>query len=176
MTKAEALTTVAAGMPQPFTAADLTAAAWAMYPDQFALAGHPSHADSHAVMAVLCGKRGLVHRGVLKRLDGGKYQFIRKAQPAMKMVSLAAEDVERMLNSRALSNFQHGIAPSAADADGFWGSVKDRLAVRAGLARLVGDFELPSGRFVTTEAVAELRMLDSHLWKLVTKKKDKPHA
>ena len=70
--KYQALAEVATRLPQPFTIPDLAVAACREFPTKFSLKGYPGVPDSNVVVCLLCGKRGLVRRGVLVRVAGGR--------------------------------------------------------------------------------------------------------
>ena len=60
--------------------AELVVRAWRLYPETFALAGHPEHPDSNRVQAKLCGVDGLCGLGWLERVDVGTYRVTRKGR------------------------------------------------------------------------------------------------
>lgn len=61
-------------LPQPFTLAQLVVACWRKAPQRFALAGFPEYPDTQRVLPALCGKRGLVARGLLRKVAPKMYQ------------------------------------------------------------------------------------------------------
>ncbi len=67
------LVRVAATLPQPFTLADLTVAAWRDDRARLSLPGHPEHADSAKVAPYLMGEKGLVRAGFFKQEGPKRY-------------------------------------------------------------------------------------------------------
>jgi hypothetical protein len=75
--KAELVMKVAAEQEgDPFTLQELAVACWAYYPEIFGLAGYEQrHVDFHAFRSVCDGsKRGLIARGYLVRVEGGRFR------------------------------------------------------------------------------------------------------
>lgn len=64
----------ACSLGRPFTPEDLVVRAFQLHPRAFALKGYPELPDSNRVLSCLYGGRGLVAKGRIRRLDGGKYQ------------------------------------------------------------------------------------------------------
>jgi hypothetical protein len=60
---------------RPFSLTELILAAWRLDPVSFGLAGvHLVYPDSRPVLVTLCGKRGLVARGLIRRLRQNHYE------------------------------------------------------------------------------------------------------
>lgn len=57
----------------PVAVGDLVVRCWELYPDAFALPGHPGHPHSNAVLAKLCGGEGLEGLGWVRRPEQGRY-------------------------------------------------------------------------------------------------------
>ncbi len=69
----------ARGFPGPFLLSDLVVAAWMLHPEMFGLKGREEdYPSDKRVGCLVDGKRGLVSRGLLVRLPGGK---LRVASP-----------------------------------------------------------------------------------------------
>lgn len=67
-----ALAEAASRLPLTFTREELAVAACRERPDLFSLRGFPGVPDAHVVSYLLCGRRGLVRRGVFVRVPGGR--------------------------------------------------------------------------------------------------------
>ena len=61
---------VARSIPQPFTLNDISVAVWRDCPDFFGMKGYP-YPDNHKVHYILYGRRGLIARGIIKRVREG---------------------------------------------------------------------------------------------------------
>jgi hypothetical protein len=61
---------------EPFTQNALVMAAWEMFHDDFSLVGF-IHPDNHKVICCLCGDKGLVARGFLRRVGKGLLEVSR---------------------------------------------------------------------------------------------------
>jgi hypothetical protein len=63
---------VARTIPQPFTLNDISVAVWRAHPEVFGMRGYP-HPDNHKVHYILYGSRGLIAKGILKRVREGVF-------------------------------------------------------------------------------------------------------
>jgi hypothetical protein len=63
---------VAHAIPQPFTLNDISVAVWRACPEFFGMKGYP-YPDNHKVHYILYGSRGLIARGVIKRVREGLF-------------------------------------------------------------------------------------------------------
>ena len=71
----KALLLAAQQFRRPFTLTELVVVAWRERPRMFGLAGaEESYPCSHRVRCCLYGPRGLIRRGLVRALDGGKYE------------------------------------------------------------------------------------------------------
>ncbi len=61
---------VARSIPQPFTLNDISVAVWRACPDFFGMKGYP-YPDNHKVHYILYGSRGLIARGIIRRVARG---------------------------------------------------------------------------------------------------------
>jgi hypothetical protein len=64
---------VARTIPQPFTLNDISVAVWKACPEFFAMKGYP-YPDNHKVHSILYGDRGLIAKGLLRRVRRGLFQ------------------------------------------------------------------------------------------------------
>ncbi len=69
----QTLLRVAATLPQPFTLNDISVAVWKACPDFFGMNGYP-YPDNHKVHYILYGNRGLVAKGLLRRVREGLFE------------------------------------------------------------------------------------------------------
>jgi hypothetical protein len=67
-----ALLRVARTIPQPFTLNDISVAVWRAHPDFFGMKGY-SFPDNHKVHYILYGTRGLIAKGIIKRVRQGVF-------------------------------------------------------------------------------------------------------
>ena len=74
--KAAVVLAVAGTLPQPFRLNDLSVACHRHDPDYFGMDGYPHHPDNHKIHSFLYGKRGLVRRGRLERVDEGVFRVL----------------------------------------------------------------------------------------------------
>jgi len=72
--KSSVVLAVAKTLPQPFRLNDLSVACHGHDPDFFGMEGYRHHPDNHKIHSFLYGKRGLIHRGHLERLDEGLFR------------------------------------------------------------------------------------------------------
>jgi hypothetical protein len=63
---------VARAIPQPFTLNDVSVAVWRACPEFFGMKGYP-YPDNHKVHYILYGTRGLIARGIIKRVREGVF-------------------------------------------------------------------------------------------------------
>ena len=74
-----ALVEAARGLKEPFTLAELTLAAWRLYPALFGLRGHErAYPSDHRVSGCLFGASGPRRRGLLRK-EGRGYVVVRQA-------------------------------------------------------------------------------------------------
>src|SRR4051812_42866956 len=81
---------VARSIPQPFTLNDVSVAVWRACPDFFGMKGYP-YPDNHKVHYILYGDRGLIAKGLIRRVRQGLFcvpeeldleQFLKAEQDA----------------------------------------------------------------------------------------------
>lgn len=65
---------VARTIPQPFTLNDISVAVWRACPDFFGMKGYP-YPDNHKVHYILYGDRGLIAKGLIRRVHQGLFQI-----------------------------------------------------------------------------------------------------
>ncbi len=65
---------VARSIPQPFTLNDISVAVWKACPDFFGMRGYP-YPDNHKVHYILYGSRGLIAKGIVKRIRQGLFRL-----------------------------------------------------------------------------------------------------
>src|SRR5258708_1846409 len=63
---------VARTIPQPFTLNDISVAVWHARPEVFGMRGYP-YPDNHKVHYILYGSRGLIAKGIIKRVREGLF-------------------------------------------------------------------------------------------------------
>jgi hypothetical protein len=63
---------VAHEIPQPFTLNDISVAVWRACPEFFGMKGYP-YPDNHKVHYILYGSRGLIARGIIRRVREGLF-------------------------------------------------------------------------------------------------------
>src|SRR6516225_9903249 len=63
---------VARTIPQPFTLNDISVAVWKTCPDFFGMKGYP-YPDNHKVHYILYGTRGLIAKGLIRRVQQGLF-------------------------------------------------------------------------------------------------------
>lgn len=73
------LLSVACTFGGPFSAEQLAVAAWKAHPAVFSMHGY-AHPDLHRVVWLLSGRRGLVHKGRLRKLGGGFYEVTERGR------------------------------------------------------------------------------------------------
>jgi hypothetical protein len=65
---------VARTIPQPFTLNDISVAVWRACPEFFGMKGYP-YPDNHKVHYILYGDRGLIAKGMVKRVSQGVFRL-----------------------------------------------------------------------------------------------------
>ena len=65
---------VARSIPQPFTLNDISVAVWRACPEFFGMRGYP-YPDNHKVHYILYGTRGLIAKGIIKRVRQGLFRI-----------------------------------------------------------------------------------------------------
>jgi hypothetical protein len=65
---------VARTVPQPFTLNDLSVAAWRTHPELFGMKGYP-FPDNHRIHYILYGTRGLIAKGIVRRVREGLFRL-----------------------------------------------------------------------------------------------------
>ena len=65
---------VARSIPQPFTLNDISVAVWKACPEFFGMRGYP-YPDNHKVHYILYGTRGLIAKGIVKRVREGLFRL-----------------------------------------------------------------------------------------------------
>jgi hypothetical protein len=69
-----ALLRVARTIPQPFTLNDISVAVWRAHPEAFGMKGYP-YPDNHKVHYILYGTRGLIAKGIIRRVREGLFRL-----------------------------------------------------------------------------------------------------
>jgi hypothetical protein len=64
---------VARSIPQPFTLNDISVAVWKVCPEFFGMKGYP-YPDNHRVHYILYGSRGLIAKGLIRRVRVGLFR------------------------------------------------------------------------------------------------------
>jgi hypothetical protein len=72
--KAAVVLAVARSLDQPFRLNDLSVGCHRHDPEYFGMDGYPHHPDNHKIHSFLYGKRGLIRRGFLERIDEGVFR------------------------------------------------------------------------------------------------------
>jgi hypothetical protein len=65
---------VARTIPQPFTLNDISVAVWRARPEVFGMRGYP-YPDNHKVHYILYGTRGLIAKGIIRRIREGLFSL-----------------------------------------------------------------------------------------------------
>ena len=63
---------VARAIPQPFTLNDISVAVWRAHPEFFGMKGY-AYPDNHKVHYILYGTRGLIAKGIIRRVREGLF-------------------------------------------------------------------------------------------------------
>jgi hypothetical protein len=64
---------IAATIHQPFTLNDISVAVWKACPEFFGMKGYP-YPDNHKVHFILYGQRGLIAKGLIRRIEQGLFR------------------------------------------------------------------------------------------------------
>lgn len=74
MTAVDKVLEVARGFSGSFTRTDLILCCWKRYPLDFGLKGHEfDYPDTNRVWSVVCGQRGLLGKGKIRKTNDGKF-------------------------------------------------------------------------------------------------------
>jgi len=79
--KAAIVLAVARTLRQPFRLNDLSVACHRHDPEFFGMEGYKHHPDNHKIHSFLYGRRGLIRRGHLERIDEGVFQVPTPVEP-----------------------------------------------------------------------------------------------
>src|SRR5712692_7055024 len=71
---------VARTIPQPFTLNDISVAVWKACPEFFGMKGYP-YPDNHKVHFILYGQRGLIAKGLIRRVQQGLFRVPEELDP-----------------------------------------------------------------------------------------------
>src|SRR5262249_40311707 len=71
---------VARTIPQPFTLNDISVAVWKACPEFFGMKGYP-YPDNHKVHFILYGQRGLIAKGLIRRVQQGLFRVPEDVDP-----------------------------------------------------------------------------------------------
>jgi hypothetical protein len=71
---------VARTIPQPFTLNDISVAVWKACPEFFGMKGYP-YPDNHKVHFILYGQRGLIAKGLIRRVQEGLFRVPEDVDP-----------------------------------------------------------------------------------------------
>lgn len=83
---------VARTIPQPFTLNDISVAVWKARPDFFGMKGYP-YPDNHKVHYILYGEKGLIAKGLIRRVSVGLFEVPEGVDPdALAAAEEAATD------------------------------------------------------------------------------------
>src|SRR5207237_3262936 len=85
---------VARTIPQPFTLNDISVAVWRACPDFFGMKGYP-YPDNHKVHYILYGDRGLIAKGMIRRVSQGLFCIPEGLDP--EQLLKAEQDAEEAL-------------------------------------------------------------------------------
>ena len=85
---------VARTIPQPFTLNDISVAVWRACPDFFGMKGYP-YPDNHKVHYILYGDRGLIAKGMIRRVSQGLFCIPEELDPEQLLT--AEQDAEEAL-------------------------------------------------------------------------------
>lgn len=202
LTVADRLILAAVGLSEDgsetFTAEELVVAAWTKFPETFGLRGvldaqgRPRYPDSNRVFAEIMGRMPVRRRGWLEKVGNKRYRVTRigrvhaddiEGSAGIKKAALdrvAADEVTRLLGSRAMDKFRSGrdLELTFHDACALWGitprsNAKELSTRLAGYDDLVNtidaltlrdDFVLRHGaRPYTHDDITMLRDLSSEL-------------
>jgi len=82
---------IARTIPQPFTLNDISVAVWKANPEFFGMKGYP-YPDNHKVHYILYGTRGLIAKGIIKRIRQGLFRVAEGPGPEELLKSATASD------------------------------------------------------------------------------------
>ena len=82
---------VARAIPQPFTLNDISVAVWRACPEFFGMKGYP-YPDNHKVHYILYGSRGLIARGIFRRVSEGLFCVPEGIDPEAMLAGAAQEE------------------------------------------------------------------------------------
>src|SRR3984893_11026921 len=82
---------VARTIPQPFTLNDISVAVWKSCPEFFGMKGYP-YPDNHKVHYILYGDRGLIAKGLIRRVEQGLFRVPEDVDLDALLASLKADD------------------------------------------------------------------------------------
>jgi len=71
---------VARTISQPFTLNDISVAVWKACPEFFGMKGYP-YPDNHKVHFILYGQRGLIAKGLIRRVQQGLFRMPEELDP-----------------------------------------------------------------------------------------------
>jgi hypothetical protein len=71
---------IARTIPQPFTLNDISVAVWRACPEFFGMKGYP-YPDNHKVHYILYGDRGLIAKGLIRRVSQGLFRVPENLDP-----------------------------------------------------------------------------------------------
>jgi hypothetical protein len=71
---------VARTIPQPFTLNDISVAVWKACPEFFGMKGY-AYPDNHKVHFILYGQRGLIAKGLIRRITQGLFRVPEDLDP-----------------------------------------------------------------------------------------------
>src|SRR5580658_4544772 len=77
---------VARTISQPFTLNDISVAVWKACPDFFGMKGYP-YPDNHKVHYILYGDRGLIAKGLMRRVSQGLFRVPEDVDPEKLLLS-----------------------------------------------------------------------------------------
>ncbi len=89
----QTLLRVARTIPQPFTLNDISVAVWRAHPEIFGMRGYP-YPDNHKVHYILYGTRGLIAKGIIRRVREGLFRLPDEVDVDALLQPQAGEDEE----------------------------------------------------------------------------------
>jgi hypothetical protein len=96
---------VARAIPQPFTLNDISVAVWRACPDFFGMKGY-AYPDNHKVHYILYGSRGLIARGIIRRVREGLFCVAEGIDAEAILAGADQPDVPRGTNRSAAEFMQ----------------------------------------------------------------------
>jgi hypothetical protein len=88
---------VARTIPQPFTLNDISVAVWHAQPEFFGMKGYP-YPDNHKVHYILYGSRGLIAKGIIRRVSEGLFRLPEEVDVEKLLQPPAGEEDEGALD------------------------------------------------------------------------------